>query len=211
MSLGVRGELLETGVEELRYVMRILESLPSGSVIADLHIARGFDYYTGTVYEGIMAGHEDLGSVCSGGRYDNLASGGSSLRLPGVGISIGLSRILGRLFSRNLLRASRNTPTCVLVALSSEEGRPESDKMARALRARKIPSEVFHSPAKYGKQVNYAEKKGIPFVWFTQGEKTNGNEVRDIRTGVQIAADVDTWTPPSDDLSVKVFFDDQPG
>jgi histidyl-tRNA synthetase len=209
MSLGVQGDLLKTGVEELRYVMKILESLPSGSVIADLHIARGFDYYTGTVYEGIMRGHEDLGSVCSGGRYDNLASGGSSLKLPGVGISMGVSRILGRLFSRNLLRASRSTPSCVLVALSSEETRSESDRVAHALRARKIPCEVFHSPAKYGKQVNYAEKKGIPFVWFTQGEKTNSHEVRDIRTGVQVPADIDTWTPPLDDLSVSVFFDDQ--
>ncbi|HVG22278.1 MAG TPA: histidine--tRNA ligase [Blastocatellia bacterium] len=209
MDLGVQGDLLRAGVDELRYVMRILEPLPGGSVVADLHIARGFDYYTGTVYEGIMMGHEDLGAVCSGGRYDNLASGGSSLKLPGVGISIGLSRILGRLFSRGLLRASRSAPSSVLVALTSEETRPESNDVARALRVRKIPCEVFHTPAKYGKQVQYAEKKGIPFVWFTQGEQTGGHEVRDIRTGVQAPADVNTWTPPPDDLSIKVSFDDR--
>jgi histidyl-tRNA synthetase len=208
MDLGVRGDLLSAGVGELHYVMRILESLPPGSVIADLHIARGFDYYTGTVYEGVMVGHEDLGAVCSGGRYDNLASGGSSVRLPGVGISIGLSRILGRLFSRNLLRASRSTPSCVLVALASEEARAESNNVARALRARGIRCEVFHSPARLGKQVQYAEKKGIPFVWFTQGQATGGNEVRDIRTGVQVPADVDVWMPPPDDLSIEVFFDE---
>jgi histidyl-tRNA synthetase len=96
----------------------------------------------------------------------------------------------------------------VLVALSSEEMRPESNDVARALRARKIPCEVFHSPAKYGKQVQYAQKKGIPFVWFTQGQATGGNEIRDIRTGVQVPADVDAWMPPSNDLSIEVFFDE---
>src|SRR3954471_12590138 len=99
-------------------------------------IVRGFDYYTGTVYETVMQGHESLGAVCSGGRYDNLAAGARE-PLPGVGISIGVSRILGRLFGQGLLAFDRKTPTVVLVARVGAGG----GDVVRALRARGIPSE----------------------------------------------------------------------
>src|SRR5690606_3674943 len=118
-----------------------------GLVVADLRIARGLDYYTGTVYETVLAGHEDLGSICSGGRYDNLASTGER-RYPGVGLSIGVTRLLSRLFGAGLVRSSRPVPTAVLVALPDEESRPAANRLAASFRARGIATEVAPSAAK---------------------------------------------------------------
>ncbi len=202
--LGVSGELLEAGLTELSYVLESLRDLPPGAVSADLRIARGLDYYTGTVYETILTGHEGLGSICSGGRYDNLASIGSSRRFPGVGVSIGVSRLLGYLFSRQMLRGSRATPSCALIALPSEETRTLSQLVARQLRSRGIACEVFHKPIKYGKQIRFAERKGIPYVWFPETEE-GSQQVRDIRSGKQEPADPATWTPPDEDLGVGIL------
>ncbi|MEO0651232.1 MAG: ATP phosphoribosyltransferase regulatory subunit, partial [Planctomycetota bacterium] len=174
-----------------------------GRVVCDLSIARGLNYYTGMVCEGQMQGYEDMGSVCSGGRYDNLAAMGSKERLPGVGLSIGVTRILGRLFSENRLQVARQTPTAVLVALDADDTRPASDAVAHALRARGVPTEVFDRPIKFGKQIAYADKKGIPFVWFPTGAESGGHAVRDIRTGEQLEADPALWQPPAADLAVE--------
>jgi histidyl-tRNA synthetase len=203
-ALGFRDELLDEGLAELAEVMAAAARLPEGRVMAALRISRGLDYYTGTVYEGVMAGHEALGAICAGGRYDDLASAGAGVRFPGVGISIGVTRILGRLFGQGVLRASRRTPSCVLVALPSEEDRQRCHDVAAALRARGIPCEVADQPARYGKQIRGAERKGIPFVWFPSGELSGGHEVRDIRSGDQHPADPDAWTPPAEDLRVRI-------
>jgi histidyl-tRNA synthetase len=190
-ALGVRHEKLDEGLEELAFVMSELAPLPPGAVVADMGIVRGFDYYTGTVYEGIMQGHESLGAVCSGGRYDNLAAGAREA-LPGVGISIGVSRILGRLFGQGLLPVGRKTPTVVLVALPSAEVREAAVSVVRALRARGIPAEAYHEPAKLGKQMKYAGDKGIPYVWLPFPD---GHEVRDMASGEQAAGDAARWEP----------------
>lgn len=195
-ALGLAHPLLDAGLDELVRVMDALAA--TGSVMADLHIARGFDYYTGTVYEGVMTGHETAGAVCAGGRYEDLIGGGS-VPLPGVGISIGVSRILGRLFAQNALTADRQCPTCVLVALAAEERRGDAEAVARALRKRGISTEIHHEPGRYDRQIRYAERKGIPYVWFT-----DRGEVRDIRSGVQAAADPATWMPPEEDLVPQV-------
>lgn len=208
--LGVSGELLQTGLDELSYVLDSLKDLPAGAVTADLRIARGLDYYTGTVYETIMTGHEPLGSICSGGRYDNLAAIGTSRRFPGVGVSIGVSRLLGYLFSRQMLRGSRATPSCVLVALPSDTARGECAEVARQLRSREIACEVFHKPIKYGKQIRFAERKGIPYVWFPQADE-GGQQVRDIRSGKQETANPATWTPPDEDLRVGILLSEPLG
>ena len=168
---------------------------------ADLKIARGLDYYTGTVYETVMHGHEDLGSICSGGRYDALASDGRTT-YPGVGISLGVSRVLGRLFASGQLTASRSVPTAVLVAVVDEDGRTESTRVATALRARGIPVEVAPAAAKYGKQIRHADRRGVPWVWFPGPD---GHEVKDLRTGEQTAADPATWSPPEADLRPLVL------
>ncbi len=138
-------------------------------------------------------------------RYDDLASAGAGVRFPGTGVSIGLTRILGRLFGLDLLRPSRRTPSCVLVALPSEADRERCAAVAGALRARGIPCEVAHEPARYGKQIRNAERKGIPYVWFPEGEVSGGHEVRDIRSGEQHPADPGSWTPPDDDLHVRLL------
>jgi histidyl-tRNA synthetase len=189
--------LLDEGLEELVRVVDAAREHAPGRLVADLKIARGLDYYTGTVYETELLGHADLGSVCSGGRYDNLASSGSDV-YPGVGLSIGVTRLLSRVFSRSLVTASRSVPTCVVVALPDEARRAECDRVAAALRGRGIPVEVAPAAAKYGKQIRYADRRGIPFVWFPQDD--GGHEVRDIRSGEQVAADPGTWEPPAGDL-----------
>ena len=180
-ALGVQHPLLDEGLAEL---VQVMEANPGAPLVADLKIARGLDYYTGTVYEAQMIGYERYGSVCSGGRYDNLASSGTD-RYPGVGMSIGVTRILGLLFGHGALTVSRQVPTCVLVALPAEADRPAADRTAAALRARGIATEVSPSAAKYGRQIRHAERRGIPFVWFP-GEP---DEVKDIRSGEQAPAD----------------------
>ncbi|EWM64473.1 histidine--tRNA ligase [Micromonospora sp. M42] len=134
-GLGVSDPLLDEGVAELAAVVETAAAHAPGLCVADLRIARGLDYYTGTVYETQMIGYERFGSICSGGRYDNLASSGN-VRFPGVGISIGVTRLLGLLFGAEALSVSRSVPTCVLVAVTAEEDRAASDAVAAALRSR---------------------------------------------------------------------------
>ncbi|MGB2570622.1 histidine--tRNA ligase [Micromonospora citrea] len=199
-ALGVSDPLLDEGIEELAAVVETAAAHSPGLCVADLRIARGLDYYTGTVYETQLLGYERFGSICSGGRYDNLASAGA-VRFPGVGISIGVTRLLGLLFGANALSISRSVPTCVLVAVTAEEERPASNRVAEALRSRGIPTEVSPSAAKFGKQIRYAERRGIPYVWFAGGQ---GDEVKDIRSGEQVPAAAGEWTPPREDLKPLV-------
>jgi histidyl-tRNA synthetase len=199
-GLGVSSELLDTGLDELAVVIGGCADVPGVAVEADLRIARGLDYYTGTVFETRMSGFESLGSICSGGRYESLASDGRAT-YPGVGISLGVTRLLVPLFQRGMLSASRSVPSAVLVALPDEASRPECEAVANALRARGIPCEVAASPQKYGRQIRYAERRGIPFVWFP-GER---HEVKDIRSGEQVPADPASWQPPEEDLRPQVI------
>ncbi len=199
-GLGVSDPLLDEGVAELAAVVETAAAHAPGLCVADLRIARGLDYYTGTVYETQMIGYERFGSICSGGRYDNLASSGN-VRFPGVGISIGVTRLLGLLFGAEALSVSRSVPTCVLVAVTAEEDRAASDAVAAALRSRGVPTEVSPSAAKFGKQIRYAERRGIPYVWFPGAD---GDEVKDIRSGEQVAASAGEWTPPRVDLKPLV-------
>ena len=195
-ALGVSDPLLDEGLEELVRVIEAAAATAPGRLVADLKIARGLDYYTGTVYETVLHGHEDLGSVCSGGRYDALASDGKT-SYPGVGVSIGVSRILGRLFKTGAVQASRAVPTAVLIAVTDEEHRTASNQVAAALRSRGIPTEVAPSAAKFGKQIKHADRRGIPYVWFLSED---GHSVKDLRSGDQVAADPAAWSPPAQDL-----------
>jgi histidyl-tRNA synthetase len=195
-ALGVTDPLLDEGLEELVRVIEAAAAVAPGRIVADLKLDRWFDYYTGTVYETVLHGHEDLGSVCSGGRYDALASDGKT-SYPGVGVSIGVSRILGRLFKTGAVQASRAVPTAVLIAVTDEEHRTASNQVAAALRSRGIPTEVAPSAAKFGKQIKHADRRGIPYVWFLSDE---GHSVKDLRSGDQVAADPAAWSPPAQDL-----------
>ncbi|HEY6934081.1 MAG TPA: histidine--tRNA ligase [Marmoricola sp.] len=197
-ALGVTHPLLEEGLEELVALVRACAPLVTerARIEADLRIARGLDYYTGTVFETRLEGQESLGSICSGGRYDALASDGRTT-YPGVGISLGISRLLVPLFQRGALTASRSVPSAVLVAVVDEDSRPVSEATADALRARGIACEVAPSASKFGKQIRHAERRGIPFVWFPQPD--GGHEVKDIRSGNQVDADPHAWEPPEMD------------
>jgi histidyl-tRNA synthetase len=205
-ALGVEHPTLDEGLDALAAVIQAGIDNAPGALVADLKIARGLDYYTGTVYETQLVGFESWGSFCSGGRYDSLASDGKTT-YPGVGISIGVSRLLGLLIGKGLLRSSRSTPACVLVAVNDEETRAGSTRVATELRARGIPCEVAPKPAKFGKQIRYAERRGIPYVWFPgaaeQGDA--GGSVKDIRSGDQVAADATAWEPPTQDLRPQII------
>ncbi len=203
-ALGVEHELLDQGIDELTQVLDGCASVTSDRlrVVASLSLARGLDYYTGTVFEIYMDGFESLKSVGGGGRYDALASDGKTT-YPGVGISFGISRTLLPLMARGLLTSDRSVPSAVLVALADEESRPASDHVASRLRARGIPTEVAPSPQRFGKQIRYAERRGIPFVWFP-GAPGENDQVKDIRSGDQVDADPDAWQPPDEDLRPRV-------
>ncbi|MGC4794518.1 histidine--tRNA ligase [Micromonospora saelicesensis] len=201
-ALGVSDPLLDEGIEELVRVVDTAAEHSPGLCVADLRIARGLDYYTGTVYETQLRGYERFGSICSGGRYDNLASAGT-VSYPGVGISIGVTRLLGLLFGAGELSVSREVPTAVLVAVTSEEHRTASNRVAEALRRRGVPTEVSPSAAKFGKQIRYAERRGIPYVWFP-GAEGAPDEVKDIRSGEQVTAGAGEWMPPLADLKPTV-------
>jgi histidyl-tRNA synthetase len=198
-GLGVEDDLLDTGLAELAAVIEGCATAVTSRVTveANLRIARGLDYYTGTVLEIFMAGYERLKSVGAGGRYDALASDGRTT-YPGVGVSFGVSRTLVPLVADGVLAGSRAVSSAVLVALADEDSRPAAQELADRLRRRGIPTEVAASPQKFGKQIRYAERRGIPFVWFSQDDGTH--EVKDIRSGDQVAADPDAWLPPAADL-----------
>lgn len=200
---GVESELMEQGLAELRQLIEAAAVRAPGVVVADLRIARGLDYYTGSVYETVLVGHEQLGSICSGGRYDTLASDGKQT-YPGVGLSIGVSRLVSRLLSGGLVRATRGVPAAVLVAVTDEATRPASDAVATALRARGVPVEVAPTAARFGKQIKHADRRGIPFVWFPASEEGAADQVKDIRSGEQVDADAAVWAPPAEDLFPRV-------
>ncbi|MEO6143622.1 MAG: histidine--tRNA ligase [Dermatophilaceae bacterium] len=201
-ALGVGHQTLTQGLAELATVIRAGAEHAPGLMVADLKVARGLDYYTGTVYETQLIGLESYGSICSGGRYDALASDGRTT-YPGVGISIGLSRLLAKIMPT--LSASRTTPSCVLVALADESDRVHGMRVAAALRQRGIPGEVAPVADKFGKQIMFAQRRGIPFVWFPASGDQVSDSVKDIRSGAQNVADSSTWMPPTDDLRPRVL------
>lgn len=191
-------DLAMQGLRTLAMIVDEAARIRPGAVIADLKIARGLDYYTGSVYETFLDGASSLGSICSGGRYDNLASQGNK-KYPGVGLSIGLSRLVSYMLHTAGAEASRVSPSAVLVAVWDEQDRATSNHIAQALRDRGISADVAPTAAKLGKQIKYASKLGIPYVWFpseaNEDTEHEGDEVKNIITGEQQPADVRSWEP----------------
>ena len=190
--------LARQGLDTLAMIVDEAALIRPGAVIADLKIARGLDYYTGSVYETFLDGAASLGSICSGGRYDNLASQGNR-KYPGVGLSIGLSRLVSDMLHSAGAHASRVCPASVLVAVWNEQDRSAANLIANTLRSRGIAADVAPTAAKLGKQIKYADKLGIPYVWFpagaTDGDDTASDEVKNIVTGDQQPADPKSWQP----------------
>ncbi len=166
-SLDVRDSLFNQGIDEIAHMIETLRSLnvPEKRTQLNLSIARGLDYYTGTVYETLIDEHAELGSVCSGGRYDDLASHYTKSKLPGVGISIGLTRLFDQLRSIGSLPSA--PPTTQVLILSIGDGKLLQQsclKLAMELRAREFTVDRYMESAKLDKQLKYADKAGIPVV-----------------------------------------------
>jgi histidyl-tRNA synthetase len=164
-SLGSGSEALEQGRAELREVLGLVKAfgVPESHFALNLSIARGLDYYTGTVYETTLNDHPQIGSICSGGRYENLASHYTKSRLPGVGISIGATRLFWQLREAGLLQRGRSTVQA-LVAQMDESELPRYLEFATELRAAGINTEAVIEPGKLAKQFKYADRAGIRFV-----------------------------------------------
>ena len=164
-SLGSGSEALEQGRAELKEVLGLIKAfgVPESHFALNLSIARGLDYYTGTVYETTLNDHPQIGSICSGGRYENLASHYTKSHLPGVGISIGATRLFWQLREAGLLRGGRSTVQ-VLVAQMDDNELPRYLELATELRTAGINTEAVIEPGKLAKQFKYADRAGIRFV-----------------------------------------------
>ncbi len=164
-ALGAGSELMEQGRDELKQVMALIRDfgVPETHFSLNLSIMRGLDYYTGTVYETTLSEHPEIGSICSGGRYENLAGQYTKSHLPGVGISIGLTRLYWQLREAGLLNTAQSTVE-VLVTQMDAAHLPDYLAVAGELRAAGIATEVVLDNGKLGKQFKYADRAGIRFV-----------------------------------------------
>lgn len=189
------GEAFREGVLELEAVIQGIRSLgvEEEYFVIDLTIARGLDYYTGTVYETALVNYPELGSICSGGRYDDLASFFTDEKLPGVGISIGITRLAVTLMKEGVLKVGSSTPALVLVASMDGALMAKYFEIGKALRVVGINTEVYLEPGSLGKQLKYADKKGFPFVVILgQQELDEGVvQIKDMKTGQSVTQNLD--------------------
>ncbi|NMA48192.1 MAG: histidine--tRNA ligase, partial [Tissierellia bacterium] len=187
-ALNIENELFTEGIDELSTVLEYLKlfGVPEDNFKLDLTIARGLDYYTGTVYETYLDDYPAIGSVCSGGRYDNLAEYYTNQKLPGVGISIGLTRLFYQLMEAGIIKTIDNSLTRVLV-IPMDGYFDEGIELASKLRNEEIFTQVYLEKIKLGKKFNYADKLGIPFVIVIGEEEKNSGAytLRDMKTGEQ--------------------------
>lgn len=187
-ALGVQNELLELGLNELTECVKLYTSLCKVPYQVDMSLVRGFDYYTGTTYEVQLVDTDFTDSIGGGGRYDNLASTMTKSKLPGVGMSMGLSRALGVALKLGLFKTGAKSPTQVLVVNVESSDKTKMLNIAEQLRARGIKTEVYLEGGKLAKQLKYANDKKIPYVWFDID-----NTVKNMETGEQVSATPETW------------------
>ncbi len=187
---GIENELYQTGVRELESVTRLIRAfgVPEEHFSLDLTIVRGLDYYTGTVYETLLKNYPEIGSVCSGGRYDNLAEHYTKEKLPGVGISIGLTRLFYQLSEAGLLGEMKQSVLTQLLVVPIGDTLETCAAVARRFRDAGIITEVFLEDTKIGKKMNYANKQGIPWVVLVGDEEVQDDLValKDFESGDQI-------------------------
>jgi histidyl-tRNA synthetase len=165
-SLNLENEDFALGLEELSKVVYYIRQfgVPDKNFTLDLKIARGLDYYTGTVYETILNDYPSIGSVCSGGRYDNLAEYYTTQKLPGVGISIGLSRLFYQLKEAGFFKESTSSTLTKVLVVPMDENIAYSIKVASELKKNNLVSEVYFEEGKFAKKLTYANKLGIPYA-----------------------------------------------
>ena len=187
-KLNYTNEIFNEGLEELKQVVKYVKAfgVPNSNFKVDLTIARGLDYYTGTVYETFLNEYRELGSVCSGGRYDNLAEYYTDKKLPGVGISIGLTRLFYKLNELNALKEEQNSIAKVLV-VSMVEDNSKALEVATELRSENINAEVYLENKKIKAKFKYADRLAIPYV-IVIGEDEIANDtvtLKNMQTGEQ--------------------------
>ena len=184
-----KNELFDLGVQELKAVCGNLAAfgVPEANFAVDLTIARGLDYYTGTVYETTLLDHPEIGSVCSGGRYDNLAGYYTDRQLPGVGISIGLTRLFYVLDEQGLINPQLPTASCDALVLPMGDIGP-AIALAESLRSCGLRVQLYGEPKKFKQKMAYADKLGVKFaVLLGEDEIAAGKcSVKDMTTGQQI-------------------------
>ena len=184
-----QNELLDTGIQELSQVVRHMGDfgVPETHFKVDLTIARGLDYYTGTVYETQMTRHPEIGSICSGGRYDNLAAFYTDKQLPGVGISIGLTRLFYVLEEQGLLNDELLTAPADVLILPMTEDLSPAISLATQLRQANIRTQLYTEQKKFKAKMSYADKLKVPFVLFLGEDEVNAAAVsiKNMRTGEQ--------------------------
>lgn len=183
-ELGLSSPLIDEGVNDLVSVCEMMPERTRGQIRIDVSLARGLDYYTGIIIETTFDKYPEFGSVISGGRYDDLASEFTDQKLPGVGVSIGLSRLMELAFSEGLIDTSRKSPTVALITVYNESERATLNQIAQELRDCGVATEVFYKAPKLGKQIEYAEAKGIRYVLFVDAT-TKQIQVKDLRTKEQ--------------------------
>ena len=177
-NLNIDNELFNLGINELESVASNIKlfGVPSENYKIDLTIARGLDYYTGTVYETFLNKYRQLGSVCSGGRYDNLSSYYTDKKMPGVGVSIGLTRLFFQLTDNKIIEAGNRTISKVMI-ISMVDDFDKSIEVATKLRENGINAQIYTDKAKIKKQFSYANRLGIPYVIIIGEDEINNNVI----------------------------------
>jgi len=178
-SSDIDNEMFKQGVDELAQVLGYMDALgvPKDCFNVKLSIVRGLDYYTGTTYETTMVDYPEIGSICSGGRYDNLTGFFGDKKMPGVGISIGLTRLFSQLLKAGILKAGPATVAPVLVTSMDKSLMPYYFKVATLLRDNGIKTEVFFDSKRIGDQLKYAGKKGFKFAIIAGNDEVSNDGV----------------------------------
>ena len=178
-DLGIANEMFQTELLELTEVVKYIRvfGVPDTNFSVDLTIARGLDYYTGTVYETFLNNYRELGSVCSGGRYENLAEYYTDKKLPGVGISIGLTRLFYKLNELELIKAEKHSMADILI-VPMTENMDKPIELASNLRKLDINTEVYLNDKKLKAKIKYADKLKIPYVLVIGDDEITNNQVK---------------------------------
>ena len=193
-NLGILNEMFTQGLEELKQVVKYIRifGVPDTHFKIDLTIARGLDYYTGTVYETFLNDYKELGSICSGGRYENLAEYYTDKKLPGVGISIGLTRLFYKLNELQLIKSDKYSMSDILIIPMTED-MTKSIELASDLRKEEINTEVYLNDKKLKAKFKYADKLKIPYVAVIGEDEISSNtvKVKNMETGEETPTELD--------------------
>ncbi len=188
-TLGIENEVYKNGIEELEQVVKYIRQfkIPENNFTVDLTIARGLDYYTGTVYETFLNDYRELGSICSGGRYENLAENYTDKKLPGVGISIGLTRLFYKLNELNIIKADKKSISDIII-IPMTENLEVPLELATELRNIGINTEVYLNNKKLKAKMKYANKLEIPYVIVIGDDEIQSGKikVKNMQTGEEV-------------------------